>query len=89
MPEVRNTTGRSLTLMDTTIPAGSVASISGDALATHDARALINAGSLIVHHAPKSEPIDIDALRDLADGDGRTTEVREARDTLESLGETW
>lgn len=58
----------------------------------------INAGAIIVHHTSKPDPepeTDVDevahtdALIELARGDGRTTEVREARDALESMGVTW
>src|SRR5690554_4164911 len=64
----------------------------------------INAGQLIVHHgakpAPQPEPQpkpdmapeadgDIEALREAARGDGRTTTTREARARLEEMGEDW
>lgn len=62
----------------------------------------INAGTLVVGHEAKSAPaekpkaeavtdqtVDTAALVELAQGDGRTTEVREAREALEAMGIDW
>lgn len=87
MAKVRNTTGADLALDGVVIPAGRVADVPATALA--DATALINAGKLIVQHTRNVDPADLEALRALAHGDGRTTEVRKAREKLEGIGETW
>jgi len=64
-------------------------------------RADMSAGILQVGHVSKPEPVaepapapvknetDTDALIELARGDGRTTEVREAREALEGMGIDW
>lgn len=58
-------------------------------LANKIVQADIKAG-IISLEAPKPEPkIDTDAMIAIAQGDGRTTEVREAREALEAMGIKW
>ena len=52
----------------------------------------IDAGILIIGHgstppapAPEPEPVDMDALRELAEGDGRRKDVQEARAKLAEI----
>ena len=86
---VRNTTARDIALEPGgAIPAGRIAKVSGadmaQAMKAPAVMAAINSGRLVIHHG-KSKADDLDALRDLAAGDGRRKDVQEARAKLAEI----
>lgn len=86
---VRNTTARDIVLTPGgVVPAGRIAKVSGDdlaqALQSPDTMGAINSGRLAIHHG-KTASDDLQALRELAAGDGRRRDVKEARVKLAKI----